>query len=323
MIDSDKAAQIKERIISIVKMRGPSLPVHIAKSLNISPLFTSAFLSELYGERKLVMSYMKIGSSSLYLLPEQEPMLENFIPSLSMRERDAVLLLKSKKLLEDSSLTPVIRVALRGVQDFAIPIKIKIDPTKEPQIFWKYFLLKDEEIKNYISQDLVIEQKKEEQIVEKTVEIKPLETQKVIEKHVEAKPSPEPLKEIIRMPQKEEITEDKQKAKKTKKQKEFAFPNKLKDYLSSQNIEILEIIDEKSKELIAKIRTIESFGKQEYYLVAKDKKKILEIDLIVALQKSQENKMPVMIMSPGEIDKKAIEFFSSWKNMIKFIKIKL
>jgi hypothetical protein len=65
------------------------------------------------------------------------------------------------------------------------------------------------------------------------------------------------------------------------------------------------------------------FGKQEYYLVAKDKKKISETDLVFALQKAQEIKMPALIMTPGDLDKKAQEYHKSWKNIIKFEKVKL
>lgn len=83
------------------------------------------------------------------------------------------------------------------------------------------------------------------------------------------------------------------------------------------------MIEEKKKEFIAKIRTDTIFGKQEYFLVAKDKKKITESDIVYALQKSQESKMPSLIISPGDFDKKALEYHKSWKNMIKFEKIKL
>ena len=44
-------SEIKEKILSILKRRGPSLPVHIAKEIESSMLFTSAFLSELVSEK--------------------------------------------------------------------------------------------------------------------------------------------------------------------------------------------------------------------------------------------------------------------------------
>jgi len=38
-------SEIKEKIILILRKNGPSLPVHIAKEIETSILFTSAFLS--------------------------------------------------------------------------------------------------------------------------------------------------------------------------------------------------------------------------------------------------------------------------------------
>ncbi len=43
---------IKEKILSVLKKRGPSLPVHVAGETELSMLFASAFLSELLSEKK-------------------------------------------------------------------------------------------------------------------------------------------------------------------------------------------------------------------------------------------------------------------------------
>ena len=67
--------QVKEKIISFIKARGPSLPVHIAKEINTSILFTSAFLSELISEKRLKISKLNVGNSSLYFIPGQESLL--------------------------------------------------------------------------------------------------------------------------------------------------------------------------------------------------------------------------------------------------------
>lgn len=367
-IDLDKVSQIKERILSIIRLKGPTLPIQVAKALNISPLFTSAFLSELFSERKVFMSHMKIGSSSLYLLPGQEQMLENFIDSLNVREKEAVLQLKAKRLLEDDSLTPVIRVALRSTKDFAIPVKIKIN--NEPKIFWKYYMIQDSDIKNILQETIIqsplpaqAQQKLPEPEKQKQEEVLEIKTSVIPE--IKQTPQPpqvqeekpkvfyniieKPAREIQREPIKEQIKEEEtkhetkptikhkeesieteetepeiaKKEKPKKKEKESEFTRKIKAYLMAKDIEIIEIIEEKKKEFYAKVRTDESFGKQEYYLIAKDKKKINDLDLIISLQKAQENKMQALIMVPGDIDKKALDYYNSWKNMIKFHKIKI
>ena len=114
----------QKEIIEFLQRQGPSLPVHIAKKIKLDLLFTGAFLSELVKEKQIKMSHMKIGSSQLYMLPGQEESLENLIEKLKGREKEACLLLKKQGVLEDSEQTPVMRVALRSIKDFAIPFKI-------------------------------------------------------------------------------------------------------------------------------------------------------------------------------------------------------
>src|SRR3989338_10196618 len=90
--DMEKILKTKDLIISTIKLKGPTLPIHVARTINLNTIFASAFLSELYGEKKILMSQMKVGSSSLYYLPGQESQLENFIEYLNHKEREAFLL---------------------------------------------------------------------------------------------------------------------------------------------------------------------------------------------------------------------------------------
>ncbi|MCK4647770.1 hypothetical protein KAT24_02475, partial [Candidatus Pacearchaeota archaeon] len=127
-------SEIKEKIIFVLKQRGPSLPVHIAKGTGLSILFASAFLSELLSERKIKMSHMKVGSSPIYYISGQEAQLENFAHYLNNKEKETFTLLQNKKILRDSEQHPAVRVALRSIKDFAMPFK------KEEKIFWRYYL---------------------------------------------------------------------------------------------------------------------------------------------------------------------------------------
>ena len=73
------------------RIKGPSLPVFIAQETGLSILFASAFLSELIADKRLKISNMHVGSSPLYLVPGQEPMLENFSQYLKNKEKEAYL----------------------------------------------------------------------------------------------------------------------------------------------------------------------------------------------------------------------------------------
>jgi len=309
MTDVEKLTINKEKIISTIKANGPSLPVQISRVINESPLFTSAFLSELIRENKVKMSYMRVGSSPLYYIDGQEQALENFIKYLNNREKEALLLLKEKKILNDDNQEPVIRVALRSIKDFAIPVKIRIN--SETKTFWKYFTIPDSELKNIVQSYLNISEPEEKPLVKKEEETKveaKAESKETAEKKPEEKVAEEPKKQA---------------KKKAEKIQVFKFPSQVKDYLLSKEIEILETTYEKKNELAAKVRLDTLFGKQEFYLIAKDKKKIKEEDIALALQKAQAEKMPALILAPGDIDKKAIEHAKLWRNLFKFEKLKL
>ena len=304
--------QTKEMIITFIKSHGPSLPVNVAQYVRTSPLFASAFLSELYREQKLLMSDLKVGSSSLYLIPGQEQMLENFTKFLNQKEMEAYMLLKKEKLLEDQKLPPAIRVAMRQIKDFAIPLKIKNEG--QEALFWKYSFTPNAEI------ELIINPVRREE--------KPI-TAPVVQHHPstqiqQLQQTVQPIQLAIKVDEKKATKEkiEKPKKEKVKKNQESKFLDYLKDYLKAKDIEVLEIIEEKTKEFTAKIRTNDIFGKQEYFLIAKEKKKVKEEDLTLVLHKANQNKMLALFMAPGELDKKALDFIKEYKNLVKFEKLK-
>ena len=136
----------------MIQTKGPSLPVHISRGLGVSLLFAGAFLSELYSEKRIKISDMKVGGSPLYYLEGQEAMLENFIGHLQGREREAFSLLKQEQVLDDEAQTPITRVALRAIKDFAVPIRVRIN--EELKLYWKHSLISENEARGIIQQKL-------------------------------------------------------------------------------------------------------------------------------------------------------------------------
>ena len=143
----------RDRILSYISARGPTLPVAIAKDVSTTILLASAMLSELSGTGKLKVSKLKIGSSPLYYLPGQEEKLENFSDSLIPREREAFELLRNTKVLRDNDLDPIMRICLKEIKDFASPLQVTLNGTKE--IFWKWYSLQDYEVEKRIRALLV------------------------------------------------------------------------------------------------------------------------------------------------------------------------
>ncbi len=284
-MSDQNAMQIKEKIITFIRLRGPSLPVHISKETGLSILFASAFLSELFHEKKIKISNLKIGSSPLYFIPGQESQLEKFSNYLKSKEKEAFIILKEKKFLKDADQEPSIRVALREIKDFAIPFK------REEEIYWRYFIIPETELKN--------EQKKENQDKGKELGIfdkkssETLETKKIIKK---------------KSPKKKAATS---------KKRDDNFFNKIKEFLNNKNIEIRDIQGFDKNSLTLKVNE----NNEERLLIAYNKKRIIDTDLIRAHKKALDQKLPYILLSLGEPPKKLNDLILAIKDLSEINKI--
>lgn len=292
MIDVKKVNETKEKILTVIQQAGPSFPTRISREAGISPLFIGALLSELVAEKRVVMSAMKVGSSPLYYAPGQEPLLENFTQFLNHKEREAISLLKEAKMMDDELQDPAIRVALRKLKDFAVPLTVRDGDVEK--LYWRFFTTTDDEVRSRLEAQVPKEEVREVKAVK---EVKNTFKEEVVEKIEEKKPR---------------IKKDK---------KTDLFTSKVKDYLATKDIEIIEDIPSKTKEYNARVRIDTLFGKQEYLVLAKEKKKLTEDDLVLALHKAQSEKMPALILSPGDVDKTAKLYLESWKNLLKVEKL--
>ncbi len=302
--------EIKNKILNIIKAKGPSLPMQIAKQIEKNSIITSAFLSELYSEKEIKISSMKVGGSPLYFLPGQEAMLEKFFQYLPQKEREALALLQKNKLLRDEEQEPAIRVALRSIKDFAFPLALK--QQDKQTLFWHYLTLPEQEAKLRI-----------EEIVTKPT-----------------KPIPKPvIKQTIKPEIKLEAKTEKQATGKFKMQKETQKPlielaikpkqekpksefvNKIIAFLQKQDIELLQELSYKKKEFSGIVRINTDLGKLSLLCIAKDKKNMAENDLKLALQNAQVQKMPTLIISQAELNNKAQAYLEEHKNLIKILKL--
>src|SRR3989344_6535509 len=108
-----------DKVVQIVRLKGPIFPSQINKELDTNIIFASAILSELVDKKTLRISSIKVGGSPLYYYPGQEYKLQNFANNLHSKEKDAYELVRQKRILEDSKQEPAIRAALRQINDFA------------------------------------------------------------------------------------------------------------------------------------------------------------------------------------------------------------
>ncbi|MBT3298021.1 hypothetical protein HN385_03790 [archaeon] len=139
----------EDKILNFLKYSGPSLAMKIAKNIKEDSIIASAYLSELASKRKIKISKLKIGTSPLYYLPGQEDQLIRFTQEINPKNRDVLENLQKWKVLRENDLELLAKVALRSLQDFAIPLHVNFNGQKE--LFWKWYLLGDDETNNIIS----------------------------------------------------------------------------------------------------------------------------------------------------------------------------
>lgn len=324
----------RDKIIDFVKMKGPVLPIQISKLISMDMVMASAHLAELTATKKMKISSIKVGGSPLYYLSGQEEMLLRYTSNLNDKELKALDLLKENKILRDSEQAPVIRVALREIKDFAMPLNVKYSDTSE--IFWKWFMVSDEEAGKIIKSKLDIGEKedkievKEEtkiqteikkEVQQKQAEVMQKQREVLTERKIEEKPIEkvqQQLKDTAEKPSQQKI--------KTKKPKETAkedeFVKEIMKFFEKNKINIIstEIIKKNSEiDFIIEIPSV--MGNLQYYCKAKNKKRISDSDLSNAYVKGQFKKLPVIVLAPGELSTKADEMIKKELNNLTFKQI--
>lgn len=264
---------LKEQVIELVKMKGPVLPVQISTEIKVDTMFVGAIFSELMAEKKLKITRAKIGGSPLYYVDGQESKLDKLYEFLPGKEKEAYNLLKKNRVLFDTEQEPSIRVALRNLEDFAKPVD------KKGHIFWRWYLLSESEA------DFLIDK------VKPKIEPKKLDVQKKIVEPKKIEIKEKPVKKI--------------------EKKIDGFLEEIKAYLENKEVKILEEhIVRKNSDVEMRIKFPSNFGDLEFFLKAKNKKRIGDNDLILAHSKGQKHKIPTLFLSNGGLTKKAEKYIN-------------
>ncbi|MBI5065689.1 hypothetical protein HZA97_05625 [Candidatus Woesearchaeota archaeon] len=296
----------QQKILSLAEI-GPLQPVRTAKELKTDSFVASAMLSDLKSKGKLQISHLKIGSSPLYFLPQKKHQLENYADHLNEKEKKAFNLLKEKKIIRNSELDPLTKVCLQQLKDFAEPIQVSYQDKSE--IFWKWYALNDnefeEKVKLLITPLQVKEEKKEHKIEETKLETKQevkLQTkEKIEEKKTELK--------------QEAIVEKEEKTKKITE-----FQDEFSEFFEKNKIQIVDILSKRTGEKDLIIEIPSSVGNLTYFCKIKNKKSITDSDVSKAFLQGQSRKLPVLILSTGNTNKKAVELLNELRGVI-FAKI--
>ena len=287
-----------ERVIEFIGRTGPVVPVQVGKFLGVDTIFASAHLSELASRKKLLISHLKIGGGSpLYYLSQQKAELQRFSSNLSEKEQRTYELLKEKKVLRESVLSPLQQVVIRDIKDFAVPLEITFNGVKE--VFWKWYLADDQEADALIREILMPQEQKNARPVE--------EEEAKIPEHAQAARG-----EDEQEPGAEAGSSGEGDAQGQKRQPSGdEFLDEVYGYFSKLNIKV------KDEQVIRKAGDAEfvvlipsAVGELRYFCKAKKKARINEGDLSSAFIESQSRKLPTLFLTTGKLTKKAEEMLA-------------
>ncbi len=336
---TNRILELKERVFEYVQAHGPVLPSVIAKEFRSTNIFISALLSELVTNKRVKLSRAKIGGSPLYYCKNQEDRLVDLLRgNLGQKPREALDILKEKKILRDRDCLPFERVALRELEDFAIPVKLVIHDTEE--IFWKWYLLPDQEAKDLIEQALErMYPSKKEELASVHVS-KSIDEAKEIAQYIPIETIPESEDEEEGELEKAVVSSIEPKSKKKKKKNVFlqevlvdktktdkvattSFETAVLQYMKSKEIKILEKnLITKNKELNFTVQIPTPVGELCYFVKARNKKSFNEGDLLLAFTEGQNLKLPTIFITTGDITKKAKEYIAKNLKGMNFIRMK-
>ena len=268
----------KTRILAFIGKSGPIVSNTIAKSLNLNSFLTAALLSELVKSGQVQASSIRVGGSPLYYLKGQEEQLERFTGFLRHKEKEAYDLLKKEGVLQDSKLEPAIRVAIKDVKDFAIPLSV--NKGNENILFWKFrfFAEADSRIKE------ILKDKKGSGLAD-------------VDQAHRVQNVMQVQKEVCEKPKKER-----------KKAANLGIEKVLEKWVSENKVIVTELLNAKGKDAKAKIKVKTEIGEIDFLLVLKNKKSISEPDLAWAHQEGLNVKMPVIFLSPGKASKQVLAY---------------
>ncbi|HLD79525.1 MAG TPA: hypothetical protein VJA18_03120 [Candidatus Nanoarchaeia archaeon] len=316
--------QDQDKILFFLRTIGPTIPSKVAKHINTEILLASAHLSDLVAQGKVKVSHLKIGGSPLYYLAGQEEKLYHFAAgNLNPKDFQVLEKLKEKRILRESSLDLLSKVALRSLHDFAVPLHVTIAGNKE--LFWKWHLLSDQEMNDSIRAILYPPAQEQKLPAESTLEpgleqqqatsnlaaeIKKLEAQQTLipekteqQKNIEQKPASA-----------EEVVTPRVKARSQRKKvsADDQFIPLLEEYFNGRSIQIQEQETlRRNTEINLLIRVPSVVGKLTYFCKAKKKAKCDEGDLSAAYMEAQIKKLPLLFLYTHELNKKAQEMLAT------------
>lgn len=284
--------KIPEQILQIVERDGPLIPIRVTSQLrSLSLTLAGAYLSELASEGKIKITSTKSGSSPFYYTESIKERLVQLRTYLNEKDREAFDLLQREQILRDTALTPLLRVSLRGLRDFAIPLTVTTNDGSE--LFWKWYLVAEEEAKLLLAEKFFPKSS----------------TQKKGEKP--PKPKQEGQEKLTPLTLHSS----------TSLSSSSSLPGEevLREYTQKNAITLSELTKGSSKSiLVARLLVPTPVGTVSMHTHFVTKKSITEQDIASLILDAQIHKLPALLLTTGALTKKAqLALTTKFKDMVQ------
>ncbi len=309
----------KEEVFQTIKTKGYVIPSDLTRQFRLDTFMVGAVLSDLVREKRLLISRVKIGGSPVYYIPEQREKLQNLSSYLNEKDKGTYQFLKEELVLCDTEQTPLVRVSLRNIKDYAKPIEVTV--AGQTQLFWKWYLATDAEVHATITALLhrkfpqPSEKKPEDEkialpspSVEKQPSLLQEKQREFLQKKKPQKKQPAE-KRIVQKPALEEVQHHLSfEASVVSQQPVFEsndpFAHVVQDYFQTKQIQLVHFKTIKKGELECIVKVPSPLGAITYYCKAKKKKSCTEGDLATTFVAAQLRKLPALFLTTGQIPKK-------------------
>lgn len=288
----------KEQVLQMVKMKGFVVPSDLVRQFHSDTFIMGAVLSDLVHDKKLGVSTVKIGGSPVYYPPESKEKLLDLVKYLNEKDKATFALLQKQKVLSDTEQTPLVRVSLRALKDYAKPIEVTAN--SQTKLFWKWYLATDEEVHNTLKTLLVQQSPQSLQSSAPSLQPQPaVEKEKIKQKEERqahlAKPPPSLAPEApslaLPLSSPQQLPTD-------------PFTQKVINFFQQKGIVLIEAHLLKKGEVECLVDVPSPVGTIHYFCKAKQKKKCSEGDIATIFVAAQMKKLPALLLTTGEIPKK-------------------
>ncbi len=305
----------KNQVLEVVRTKGYVVPSDLTKQFHADTFVMGAVLSDLVHDKKLGVSSVKIGGSPAYYALEQKEKLQDLFKYLHEKDRGTFELLRQQKVILDTEQSPLFRVSLRTIKDYAKPIEVTANG--QTYLFWKWYLATEQEIneglrshfsrlsvvapvspvppspvvlyqQSVVPLQPVVQVQSPQASPELTVKKSPERKQKKISQQQPLIVVPQAAPPAVSIP-----TDD-------------PFAQRVAAFFQTKNMQLLQFSVIKKGEIDCIVAVPSPVGSVQYYCKAKNKKKCSEGEIATAFVAGQMKKLPSLLLAPGEFPKKIL-----------------